>query len=50
MNNTENTPESSKEIKKEDNQAENPPKKDKQNAKFPDWDILPPNQMIKPRS
>lgn len=46
MNNAENN----KEIKTENKQSENPPKKDKQNAKFPDWDILPPNQVVKPRS
>ncbi|WP_164463937.1 hypothetical protein [Chryseobacterium sp. G0186] len=50
MNNQENSPENNKEIKKEDNPSENIQKKDKQNAKFPDWDILPPHQMIKPRS
>lgn len=43
MNNQEDKPE----IKQEDKHPENPPKKE--NAKFPDWDILPPNQPIKPR-
>ncbi|MGU3374660.1 hypothetical protein [Chryseobacterium sp. M5A1_1a] len=50
MNNPENNTENNKEIKSEDNQSENPLRKDKQNAKFPAWDILPPNQIVKPRS
>ncbi|WP_276875169.1 hypothetical protein [Chryseobacterium joostei] len=50
MSNPENNTENNKEIKKEDKQPESTPRKGKQNAKFPDWDILPPNQIVKPRS
>lgn len=44
-----NNKEDNQEIKKEEIQSENSKKKEKENAQFPDWDILPPNQIINPR-
>ena len=44
-----NTKEDNQEIKKEEIQSGDPSKKEKENAKFPAWDIIPPNQIINPR-
>lgn len=47
-NDQENNTENKQEIKNETSSSENTSKK-KENAKFPDWDILPPNRIINPR-
>lgn len=49
MNDFNNKSDGNKEIKKEEIKADVPQKKDEENAKFPEWNILPPNQIINPR-
>lgn len=44
-----NNKEDNQEIKKEEIRSEDSNKKEKENAKFPAWDIIPPNQIINPR-